>query len=194
MEIHRDVSKNGERVIVLNMMAIVAHPSMETSKINAALSLELQRSGMFMHELYREYPDWSIDVEREQAYLLKYDRIILQFPFYWYSCPPLLKKWFDDVLVPGWAFGPGGDKLAGKAFMVVTTVGGTEKQYRSGGFNKYTMSELLRPIERTLTRCHADFLPPYAVYNTTFASEDEIKQEATRCAAIVRAPVESLIS
>ncbi|MDF7639407.1 NAD(P)H-dependent oxidoreductase [Lactobacillus sp. ESL0791] len=27
----------------------------------------------------------------------------MQFPFYWYSCPPLLKKWEDDVLEHGWA-------------------------------------------------------------------------------------------
>ena len=28
--------------------------------------------------------------------------------FWWYSSPPLLKLWFDEVLTFGWAYGPGG--------------------------------------------------------------------------------------
>lgn len=56
-----------------------------------------------IHQLYETYPDWNIDVVREQSLLLEHDRIVLQFLFYWYSSPPLLKKWFDDVLMYGWA-------------------------------------------------------------------------------------------
>ncbi len=79
--------------------------------------------------------------------LLQYDRVVFQFPFYWYSSPPLLKKWFDDVLTYGWAFGPGGDHLKGKEFIVATTTGGKESEYHSGGYNWFTISELLRPIQ-----------------------------------------------
>ncbi|WP_396125955.1 NAD(P)H-dependent oxidoreductase [Brevibacillus laterosporus] len=25
-------------------------------------------------------------------------------PFYWYSSPPLLKKWLDDIFTHGWAY------------------------------------------------------------------------------------------
>lgn len=177
----------------MKIMAILAHPDLDASRANRALCLELQRSGMLIHDLYEAYPDWNIDVEQEQQLLLKHDRIILQFPLYWYSSPPLLKKWFDDVLMHGWAFGSGGDKLKSKEFMVATTTGGSDKEYRSGGFNRYTLSELLRPIERTLNRCGAEFLPPFVTYNTTKANDAELMQEARRYAEIVRMPSELLI-
>lgn len=77
--------------------------------------------------------------------------------------------------------------------MVATTTGGSDKEYRSGGFNRYTLSELLRPIERTLNRCGAEFLPPFVTYNTTKANDAELMQEARRYAEIVRMPSELLI-
>ena len=55
--------------------------------------------------MYDLYPDFKIDVAEEQKHLAAADRIILQFPFYWYSTPALLKQWQDDVLTYGWAFG-----------------------------------------------------------------------------------------
>lgn len=38
-------------------------------------------SDIFIRDLYQEYQNWSIDVEKEQRLLLEYDRIVLQFPF-----------------------------------------------------------------------------------------------------------------
>ena len=29
-----------------------------------------------------------------------YDHVVFQFPLYSYSYPPLLKKWFDEVIAP----------------------------------------------------------------------------------------------
>ncbi|GAL26611.1 NAD(P)H oxidoreductase YRKL [Vibrio variabilis] len=43
--------------------------------------------------------------------MIKADVIVLQFPFYWYSMPALLKKWMDDVFSFNFAYGPEGDKL-----------------------------------------------------------------------------------
>ena len=54
-----------------------------------------------VHELYSEYPDGVIDVEREQALVEEHQNIVLQFPVYWFNCPPLLKQWCDDVLTYG---------------------------------------------------------------------------------------------
>lgn len=171
----------------MRIMVVCAHPRLNDSRANRALAREIEGSpGVLFRDLYREYPDWKIDAEREQALLLRHDRIVLQFPFYWYSCPPLLKKWFDDVLTPGWAYGPGGHHLQGKEFMVATTVGGTEKAYRSGGDNRFTVSELLRPIERTLTRCGGVFLPAFAVYGANQATDEELTLEARNYAAFIR--------
>ncbi|WP_258552789.1 NAD(P)H-dependent oxidoreductase [Helicobacter fennelliae] len=51
---------------------------------------------------------------REQALLESAQNIIFQFPVYWFSCPPLLRKYFDDVFTHGWAYGSKGGKLKGK--------------------------------------------------------------------------------
>jgi putative NADPH-quinone reductase len=57
-----------------------------------------QQNNVTIHQLYAAYPDFRIDVKREQELLSLHDRMILQFPLYWYSTPALLKQWFDVVL------------------------------------------------------------------------------------------------
>lgn len=101
----------------MKIMVIVAHPNLENSRANRALMQQAKQNtngNVDIRDLYKEYPDWNIDIEREQQLILQYDRVVFQFPFYWYSCPPLLKKWFDDVLTFGWAFGPEGNSLRGR--------------------------------------------------------------------------------
>lgn len=171
----------------MKIMVIAAHPQLTDSRANQALLDELiKHDEILIRDLYQEYPDYKINVHREQQLLLECDRVVLQFPFYWYSCPPLLKKWFDDVLTYGWAFGPEGVHLKGKEFLVATTAGGTEKAYRSGGDNHYTISELLRPIERTLTRCNGTFLPAFVVYDANQAADETLAKEATRYAEYIQ--------
>ncbi|OXS58062.1 general stress protein [Cohnella sp. CIP 111063] len=178
----------------MKIMVIVAHPQLNNSRANRAFMLELgNRPDIHVRDLYQEYPNWEIDVEKEQRLLLQYDRIVLQFPLFWYSCPPLLKKWFDDVFTHGWAFGPGGDNLEGKEFMITTTVGGTENQYRSGGFNKFTISELLRPLQRTIARCNGSYLPAFVAYNANAGSDAYLDREAEKYAEHILAPMLELV-
>ncbi|KZE75356.1 general stress protein [Paenibacillus elgii] len=178
----------------MKIMVIVAHPNLNISRANRALTLELKNhSDIYVRDIYQEYPSWDIDVEKEQRHLLQYDRIVFQFPFYWYSCPPLLKKWFDDVLTHGWAFGPGGDHLVGKEFMVSTTTGGTESEYRSGGFNSFTISELLRPMQRTLTRCNGTYLPAFVTFNAIEGTDAYLAQEAKKYVEHIKAPMRELV-
>ncbi|UVI27403.1 NAD(P)H-dependent oxidoreductase [Paenibacillus spongiae] len=178
----------------MKIMVIIAHPNLNKSRANQALTLELKKhTGIYARDLYQEYPKWEIDVEREQRLLLQYDRIVFQFPFYWYSCPPLLKKWFDDVLTPGWAFGRGGDHLKGKQFMVATTIGGSENGYRSGGSNWFTISELLRPIQSTLTRCNGTYLPAFVTYNADEGTDGYLADEAKKYAEHAQASMRVLV-
>jgi len=142
----------------MNIMVIAAHPNLRKSKWNKALMNELKNHpDVLIRDLYQEYQNWSIDVEKEQRLLLEYDRIVFQFPFYWFSCPPLLKKWFDDVLTYGWAHGPGGENLKGKEFMIATTTGGAEEEYRVGGRNMFTVKEYLGRLRVLLSDVTARF-------------------------------------
>ncbi|REK76880.1 NAD(P)H-dependent oxidoreductase [Paenibacillus paeoniae] len=179
----------------MKTLVIVAHPSLEQSRANAALIQELnQYDNIDFHYLYGEYPDLNIDIEREQQLLIKYDRIVLQFPMYWYSTPPLFKKWLDEVWLYGWAFGSGGDHLKGKEFIVATTVGGRKQDYLSSGRFEFTVNEFLRPIEVTIKYTDAIYLPPFVSYDALEATDEQLKSEAAKYVEHIRASAESLMN
>ena len=77
----------------MKTLVIVAHPNIAKSRVNRRWVEELKKyPEVTVHELYKEYPSGTIDVEREQALLLDHDRIVWQFPFYWYSSPFFAEK------------------------------------------------------------------------------------------------------
>ena len=88
-------------------MVVLAHPDMEKSVVNKKWIEELQKHNdkIIIHDLHKEYPDCIFDIDREHDLLENVENVILQFPLYWYSSPPILKKWLDDVLSYGWAYG-----------------------------------------------------------------------------------------
>lgn len=146
----------------MRILVLFAHPDLASSEANARLLEAVAADGTItIHRLYDEYPEWQIDVAREQNLLAAHDRIVFQFPLYWYSTPPLLKKWQDDVLTYGWAYGEGGDRLHGKELLVATTIGGHPEVYRAGGRNHFTMSEILRPLQATANICGMRYLPAF---------------------------------
>ncbi len=67
--------------------------------------------GITFNNLYEEYPDFQIDIKKEQDLLLNHDIIIWHHPFYWYSSPAILKEWIDLVLQHGFAYGRAGTAL-----------------------------------------------------------------------------------
>ncbi|MEW4282308.1 NAD(P)H-dependent oxidoreductase [Priestia koreensis] len=158
----------------------VFHPNLSDSNVNKEWVARLEQEDVTINRIYEKYPDWQIDVEREQALLLAHDRIVFQFPFYWYSTPPLMKKWLDDVLTFGWAYGTGGTKLKGKEMVLAISVGGPQKSYRAGGYNTYTISELTRPMQQTANLTGMAFLTHYVQYGSVVVGKDEIAASAER--------------
>ena len=149
----------------MRTLVLVSHPTLDRSKANARLTAAIRDlPGVEVRHLEAIYPDSTIDVAAEQAAVLSADRIVFQFPFYWYSTPPMLKRWQDDVLVFGWAYGPGGTKLAGKTLQLVLTAGGPESVYRHGGYNLYPVRELLRPLEVTAHLIGMTLAEPLVLY------------------------------
>jgi putative NADPH-quinone reductase len=78
----------------VKILNLVFHPDLTTSRVNRAWKRILEESGKIDSsvDMYRRYPDFAVDVEQGQASLLEHDRIIFQFPMYWYSMTPLLKR------------------------------------------------------------------------------------------------------
>ncbi len=64
--------------------------------------------------------------------------------------PSLFKKWLDEVLTHGWAYGSkSGYKVSGKKIALALSVGIDEQEYRPSEKYKYTLEELTRPFELT---------------------------------------------
>lgn len=149
------------------ILVLFAHPALEKSRVNKYLVSSVKSlPGVTFNDLYEHYPEFDVDVHREQKLLLEHDIIVLQHPFYWYSTPPILKQWEDLVLEHGWAYGSNGTKLRGKKMLTVITTGGGEDAYRRGGHNNYTIGELLAPIAQTAKLCGMEYLPPFVAYGT----------------------------
>lgn len=166
----------------MKTVVIVTHPNGESSLINKRWVEELAKhpDKYLLHDLYSLYPDEKLDIEKEQQLIEAYDTIVFQFPFYWYSSPPLLKKWFDEVLADGWAYGRGSAyKLAGKTIALAITAGSEEKDYQASGRHKYTIKQLTTPFEITFNYIKADYQPLFVFYGTEHhATPERIDQSA----------------
>lgn len=68
---------------------------------------------------------------------------------YWYSVPPLMKKWFDLVLEHGWAYGSKGHALDNKEVLVAVSTGARLADYQFGSKQNHTINEYLLPLFAT---------------------------------------------
>lgn len=163
----------------MGILVLVFHPDITYSRINKYLAKSIESNkDITVRYLYDEYPDEKINFKLEQEILETYNRIILQFPFYWYSGPSLLKKWQDEVLTYGWAFGSKGNKLHGKELFLCVTVGVDESSYTLTGSYKYSVEELLRPFEVTARVIGTNYLNPFILYGVNKYTEEELKIKA----------------
>lgn len=126
-----------------------------------------------LHELYEEYPDFNVNIEKEKKLLEMHDIVIWHHPFYWYSSPPLLKQWIDMVLELGWAYGPGGNALSGKWIFNAITTGGTKEAYSREGHNRFYLHEFLAMFNQTAHLCHMTYLPPFVIQGTHRLNDEQ---------------------
>ncbi|MCC4119255.1 NAD(P)H-dependent oxidoreductase [Lactococcus lactis] len=144
----------------MKVTAFVFHPNIEKSRVNKRLIEEINEE-VETRLLYEIYPDGVIDVTKEQNILEQTDRIIIQFPMYWYSSPALLKEWQDKVLTYGWAYGNNGNSLRNKELVLAVTPGASISQYSHEGSFKYKVTELLRPFQATSNLIGTRFIKPF---------------------------------
>ena len=158
---------------VRRILLLLAHPSLDRSEVNRPMAdAVVDIDGMTVVDLYAEYPDFQINIDREQQRLLEHDVIVFQHPLYWYSTPAILKEWQDLVLEHGFAYGAKGTALHEKIFFNALTAGGIEAAYCAEGYNHFTIRELLHPLEQTAVLCGMTYLPPFALFGSRSAVEE----------------------
>ncbi len=164
------------------IIVLAAHPQLEHSRVTRALMQAAARLGderVQVRDLYALYPDFFIDVAAEQAALAQARLLVWLHPLHWYSMPPLLRLWQDEVLAFGWAYGPGGQALAGKDLWLVCSTGGPEASYRPDGYNRYFFDAFLHPYEQTAALLRMRWLPPLVLHGAHRADEATLAAHAS---------------
>jgi glutathione-regulated potassium-efflux system ancillary protein KefF len=157
------------------ILVVYAHPYPRRSRACAALVEAIEGlPALEVRSLYEMYPDFDLDVAAEQAALERARLVILLHPLYWYTVPGLLKHWFDQVLVGGWAHGREGTALRGKDCLWVTTAGDVEA-YTPQGRHRHAFADFAPVVEQTVKYCGMNWLPHFVVHGA-----HEIPDEALR--------------
>lgn len=128
----------------LNTLVLVGHPRHSESKLNAAMA---EAWSLLDGVSVRWVGDDRLDVAAEQAAVSQADAVVFQYPLYWYGPPACLKRWMDEVLTWGWAFGPNGGLLGGRTVGCSITVGGKLADYEEFGKHGVTLESLAVPIQ-----------------------------------------------
>jgi len=171
------------------------HPTWHKSRVNRALISAVEGiESVTVRNMYDIYPDFYINIRKEQEILLQNDIIIWQHPFYWYSSPSLLKEWIDLVLEHGFAYGRSGTALKGKKVMSAITSGGRREVYRKGGERRFTVPQLLAPFNQTVHLCYMEYLPPFVVHGTHLLDSAGIKEVADEYRRLVISLRDNLFS
>ena len=161
------------------ILILYAHPHPRRSSAGRAL-LDGVRGlqGVTVHSLYDAYPDFAIDSAAERERLGAARLVVWQHPLYWYGVPALLKLWWEQVLVHGWAYGDGGNALSGKDCLWVTTTGALPDAYSDNGVHGHPFEVFVPPVRQTARFCGMNWLDPIVVHGA-----HRLQPEALRAAA-----------
>ena len=169
----------------MKTLVVLAHPSIGERSLASRIITERIRpmEGVTIKDPSKESPSFKFDIEAEHKALLAAGSIVFQFPFSWYCVPGILKEWLDQVFTYGFAYGSTGDKLKGRQFLVSTTVGGPEEAYREGGYNNYSIDDLLKPLRQTANLSGMRYNAPIVSHNMIYIpgvynKKEEVEQRA----------------
>ena len=158
------------------IVVIHAHPYPSRSRAGAALLRALEGlPDLDVRSLYRLYPDFDIDADAERRAVEPASLLVFTHPIYWYTTPALLKHWFDQVLVRGWAYGEGGTALHGKACLWAPTTGGDEAAYSSSGRHAHPFAAFVPVVEQTARYCGMRWLEPFVLYGAHSMDERSLE-------------------
>ncbi|MFB4212620.1 NAD(P)H-dependent oxidoreductase [Shouchella sp. JSM 1781072] len=113
---------------------------------------------------------YSVEEEIEKCKVA--DVMVVQAPVYWFSVPGIVKKYMDDVFVPGIfftkssKFGRGG-LMTDKNYMLSLTWGAREAEFNatSGDFLEgLSEDQVLFSVHKTFAYCGMTALPTFSVY------------------------------
>ncbi len=168
------------------ILVVFAHLDLRRSRINRAmLDAIASLDHVKVRDLLECYPDFYIDLAEERRTLAAADLLVLQHPLYWYSAPAIIKHWQDTVLERGFAYGPGGTALHGKAMLQAVSTGGPAESYRSGRAHGAPLADYLRPFDQMARFTGMHPLSPFVIQGGLTATDAQITAHAMRYRAFL---------
>lgn len=161
----------------MKTLILISHPKFEDSGTQQFLKTSFYSLDdvkyQVIDELYSSSESGQIDVDKEQAAMTDFDRIVFQFPMYWYSSPASLKQFMDDVFTRNYVVA--NRSLKTKELGIVVTSGDSEADFQAGGKEQFTISELLRPFQAFANKSGMTYLKPFVV--NQFGYKDPTEKE-----------------
>ena len=155
-------------------LIIMSHPDVTQSSsqqfLLAAVKGEEQIQVRHLESILAAQGSKHFDKTLERAFLQEADRIILQFPLYWYQCPSVMKQWMDEVLTLNLS------QKAKKEFGIVVTVGAKSDRYTAGGSVGFGIEELLRPYQALANQLGWEYQTPFVIYQFQYLPEIQKQQ------------------
>ncbi|MGN0902371.1 MAG: NAD(P)H-dependent oxidoreductase [Succinivibrio sp.] len=146
-------------------LIILDHPNFDQSNVHRRFVEEMRKypDEFLIHNLQSAYPTGKIDPSKEHCLIDNNGTVVLEFPFYWFNCPPKTKEWFDKVITSEWAF-KNGHHLKGKKVALAISCGSEEAAYTKEGRHHRTAEEYLSGFLRAFEMCEADYQGMFALY------------------------------
>ena len=167
-------------------LIILAHPDIKNSRVNKALSEGAALNpSIKIHDLYGNYSGFELDVKKEQELLKEYPSIVFQFPIFWYSCPPLLKKYLDDVFAYGFAYGGTGTALQDKNFGLAVSFGDHKQAFEKNSRVGFSVDSLLKPFQASFRFVGGTYIGHFASFRAIPVedgglSDEELKKRVAK--------------
>lgn len=115
----------------------------------------------------------KLNIQKEQQLLQSADRLILQFPLYWYSAPAILKNWLDQVITRRFAYPDADGALVRKELGIVVSLGSPARNFTAGADDHYSISQLMVPFQALTEKLEMDFLPTFVVDQFAYQTDEQ---------------------
>ena len=168
------------------ILIILGHNNMERSKVNKAMIEQAKTlDNVTVIDLYQRYGGSKVGdmdkkkIEEDREKMIASDIIINQFPFHWYTSPPMTDNWREYALGWNWAFG---NKFAleNKITTVAYTAGEVAEDYTKKGRSIYDSDEFIKRFEAAAKYCKMKWIKNFKVVGASHMEQDVIEKEASR--------------
>ncbi|KRN21505.1 NAD(P)H-dependent oxidoreductase [Lacticaseibacillus camelliae] len=162
----------------MKTLIIVSHPQLAASPTQQFLKASAAGvKGATWHYLDAIK---TLDVPAEQALIQAADRLIFEFPLYWYQAPASLHEWLAAVWTRGFAYAEAGGKLTGKTLGLVVSYSQPQQAYQIGGSEGVAMSTLLSPYQALAHKTGLQLLAPLEIAQFSYLTEQQRAELMTR--------------